>query len=73
MKIRNVIASVIALCWGLAVVVAHLAHASASRGGSGDYGSAYSAGRSAGFVFAVLLGLAGARGLYKEIRRARAS
>jgi hypothetical protein len=69
MKIGNVIASTVALSWGLAVVIAHLAHASASGGGTG----AYSAGRSAGLLLAVLLGVAGARGLYREIRRARAS
>jgi hypothetical protein len=68
MKTGNVIASAIALCWGLAVLIAHFVHSS-SRGGSG----AYSSGRSAGFAFAVLIGLAGARGLYREIRRGRAN
>jgi hypothetical protein len=68
MKIGNVIASTIALCWGLAVLVGRLTSEAAVQGGS----DSYNAGRSAGFVFAVILGLAGARGLYREIQRARA-
>jgi hypothetical protein len=67
MKIGNVIASTIALCWGLAVLIHHFVAAPAA--GSGAYG----AGRSAGVLFALVLGVAGARGLYKEIQRAQAS
>jgi hypothetical protein len=66
MKIGNVIASTIALCWGLAVLIHHFAAAPAA--GSGAYG----AGRSVGLLFALALGVAGGRGLFKEIQRSRA-
>jgi hypothetical protein len=67
MKIGNVIASTIALCWGLAVLIHHFVAAPAASSG------AYGAGRSAGLLFALALGVAGGRGLYKEIQRAQAS
>jgi hypothetical protein len=42
----------------------------ASTTASGD--GAHLAGVTAGFVLAMLIGLAGARGLFQEIQRARA-
>jgi hypothetical protein len=67
MKRGNVIASSIAFLWGLGILIANLAGMAGSTSGSGSY----NAGHSAGMLFALVLGAAGARGLFKELRRAR--
>ncbi len=67
MKIGNVIASTIALLWSLGLLIHHFAGTPTS--GS----SAFEAGQLVGVVFGLVLGVAGARGLFKEIQRAQAS
>jgi hypothetical protein len=67
MKTGNVIASTIALLWGLGVLIHHFAGTPTS--GSG----AFEGGQLVGVLFGLVLGVAGARGLYKEIQRAQAS
>jgi len=66
MKIGNVIASTLALCWGLAVLGLRLAHHSTA---SGD--AAFSSGQAVGLVVALGIGVLGARGLLKEYQRSR--
>jgi hypothetical protein len=66
MKIGNVIASTLALCWALAVLIHHFV--AGSTAGSG----AFHAGQIGGQLFVLALGVAGARGLVKEIQRSRA-
>jgi hypothetical protein len=68
MKTRNVVLSALVLIWGAAVLVVGALGGSTPHGGS-----AYNTGRAAAYVFAGLLILAGARGLWIERKRAHST
>jgi hypothetical protein len=69
MSTKNAIASLVALVWGAAVLIAAVAGADGGVHG----GSSFSAGHTVGVVFGGLLFLAGARGLVIELGRRRRS
>ena len=63
MKKSNLVASSLALLWGVAVVLYAVVSSGSHSGGS------FGAGQTAGAVFGALLLIAGARGLIKEVAK----